>query len=117
MCQSSKIIARVKSGELSICKSCENYNLIFNNILFQFDEQQLNQFREYIFHLDSEYWLFFNSGTTQKRKIPVPTSHQNLILMFDIFEITELKELLGINSSFKSAILSSKDIDYTLILN
>lgn len=117
MCQNSKIISRVKNGELSVCKGCENYNLIFNNIFFQFDKNQLVQFREYISNLDTEYWLTYNSCTTQKRKIPVSTLHQNLNLIFDVYELEELKVLLKINKNIKKGVLSALDIDYTLILN
>tara|TARA_B100000795_G_scaffold88077_1_gene64061 strand:+ start:1988 stop:2341 length:354 start_codon:yes stop_codon:yes gene_type:complete len=117
MCQNSKIISREKNGELSICKGCNNYNLIFNNILFQFDETQLNQFKKYISELDLEYWLEYNSCTTQIRKIPVTTFHENLILIFNSDEIKELKTLLGILENTKEKIISPEDIDYTLILN
>jgi hypothetical protein len=117
MCQNSKIISRVKNGELSVCKGCKNYNLIFNNIFFQFDKNQLVQFTEYISNLDIEYWLAYNSCTTKKRKIPVSTFHQNLILVFDIYEFEELKVLLQINKNMKKEVLSPQNIDYTLILN
>jgi hypothetical protein len=117
MCQKYKIISTVKSGELSVCNGCKNYNLVFNNILFQFDKKQLLQFKEYISNLDTEYWLEHYFCTTQKRKIPVSTFHQNLILIFDIYEFEELKVLLGINKKVKKEVLSAKDIDYTLILN
>jgi len=117
MCKNSKIIARVKNGELSICKGCKTYNLIFNNIFFQFDKNQLQQFKEYVAKLDIEYWLDFNSETTQKKKIPVATFHQNLILVFSFDEIQELKILLGIIKVKSKAIITTADIDYTLILN
>ncbi|KGL63207.1 DUF6686 family protein [Polaribacter sp. Hel1_85] len=117
MCQKSKIISRVKNGELSICNGCKNYNLVFNNIFFQFDRNQLNTFKEYITKIDIDYWLDYSSNTTQRRKIPVPTFHQNLVLVFDIYEIEELKILLGIHKSKSKDILLTADIDYTLILN
>lgn len=117
MCQNSKIISRVKNGELSVCKGCQNYNLIFNNILFQFDKNQLHQFKKYISEIDLEYWLDYNSSTTQKRKIPVSTFHQNLILIFNVYEIQELKILLNLQKKKTKKLLSLEQIDYTLILN
>jgi len=117
MNKNSKIIARVKNGELSICKDCKNYNLIFNNIFFQFDKNQLHQFKEYLTNLDIEYWLEFNAATTQKKKIPVATFHQNLVLIFSYDEIQDLKTLLGIIKEKPKTILTTADIDYTLILN
>ena len=117
MCENSKIISRVKNGELSICYGCETYNLIYNNIFFQFNKNQLKQFKQYVSEIDLNYWLTFNSSTTQKRKIPVPTFHQNLILVFNDYEIKELKELLGLTNRKTTETIKTSDIDYTLILN
>ncbi|WP_373940776.1 hypothetical protein OEG92_12365 [Polaribacter sejongensis] len=69
MCQKSRIISSVKNGEISICENCKNYNLVFNNIFFQFDKEQLNKFREYVAEIDVNYWLDYSANTTQKRKI------------------------------------------------
>ena len=117
MCQKSRIISSVKNGEISICKDCNNYNLIFNNIFFQFDKEQLNKFRDYVAEIDVNYWLDYSANTTQRRKIPVPTFHQNLVLVFDSYEIEELKILLGINTGNRSKMITTADIDYSLILN
>ena len=117
MCQKSKIISSVKSGELAICEGCNNYSLTFNNIVFQFSKNQLIEFREYVFQIDIDYWLEYSSCSTQRRKIPIQTHNQNLILVFDFFEINELKKLLGIFKLDKNDVLSPEDIDYTLILN
>lgn len=117
MCEKSKIISRVKNGEISICKGCKNYNFTFNNIFFQFNEHQLNSFRQYVFDIDVNYWLDYSSNTTQKRKIPVQTFHQNLVLIFDLYEINELKKLLEIPKNTKNKFLSPADVDYALVLN
>ena len=117
MCQKSKIISRVKNGEISVCNNCRNYNLVFNNIFFQFDREQLYKFKEYISKIDIDYWLDYSASTTQRRKIPVPTFHQNLVLVFDTYEIEELKILLGIDRPKTPNTLCSADIDYALILN
>ncbi len=117
MCQKSKIISRVKNGEISVCNGCKNYNLVFNNIFFQFDREQLNKFKEYVSKIDVNYWLDYSASTIQRRKIPVQTFHQDLVLVFDIYEIEELKILLGINRRKMPNILCSADIDYALILN
>ncbi|OAD46186.1 hypothetical protein LPB303_04445 [Polaribacter atrinae] len=100
-----------------MCKDCNNYNLVFNNIFFQFDKEQLNKFKEYVAEIDINYWLDYSASTTQRRKIPVPTFHQNLVLVFDSYEIEELKILLGISKGNKNKMIATADIDYTLILN
>lgn len=117
MCQKSKIISRVNSGELSICKCCKTYALTFNNVFFRFTEEQLHKFKMYISQINIDYWLDYNACSTQKRKIPIPTSHQNLILIFDVYEIKELRVLLGIDIIYQSKIIETADIDYPLILN
>ncbi|MCG1036930.1 hypothetical protein KI686_11030 [Polaribacter sp. DS7-9] len=90
---------------------------MYNNIFFQFNKEQLHQFKEYLTKIDIEYWLTFNSSTTQKRKIPIATFHKNLILIFNYHEIEELKILLGIIKVKLKPIINTADIDYTLILN
>ncbi|MEO9570916.1 MAG: DUF6686 family protein [Polaribacter sp.] len=117
MCENLKIISRVKNGELSVCKCCETYNLVYNNIFFQFNTNQLKQFKQYVSEIDLNYWLTFNSSTTQKRKIPVPTFHQNLLLVFNNYEIQEIRKLLGLNPNKTEKIIKTEDVDYTLILN
>ena len=116
MCQKIKIISRVKHGELTLCEGCKNYNLTFNNLFFQFTKNQLLQFREYVSKIDVDYWLEYSFYTTQRKKIPVQTFHENLILVFDLFEINELKKLLGIHKENKNDLLAPEDIDYAVVL-
>ena len=86
-------------------------------IFFQFDREQLNKFKQYVSKIDIEYWLDYSASTTQRRKIPVPTFHQNLVLVFDTYAIEELRTLSGIVDSISQNTLCTKDIDYALILN
>lgn len=117
MCQNFKIISSIKNGELSICNSSNIYNLTFNNVFFQFDKNQLLQFRKYVANIDVDYWLNCYSGTTKKRKIPITTLHQNLILIFNLEEIEDLKLLLLLKENSNKESLSVAEIDYTFILN
>jgi len=86
-------------------------------IFFQFDREQLNKFKQYVSKIDVEYWIDYSASTTQRRKIPVPTFHQNLVLVFDTYAIEELRTLSGIVDSISQNTLCTKDIDYALILN
>ena len=117
MCQNSKIISSVKNGELAICKGCKNYALTYNNVYFQFDKNQLLQFRKYVANIDVDYWQDYYACTTKKRKIPVTTLHQNLILIFSLEEIEDLKVLLLLKDDNKEEFLNPIEIDYPLILN
>tara|TARA_R110002049_G_scaffold25354_2_gene89155 strand:- start:9966 stop:10319 length:354 start_codon:yes stop_codon:yes gene_type:complete len=117
MCNKTKILSRVKNGELSVCSGCKTYSLTFKNVFFQFDLNELIQFKKYVSNVDIEYWLTYYAKTTHQRKIPIPTFHKDLVLIFDVYEFDELKTLLKIKKSIKKDILSPEDIDYTLILN
>ena len=117
MCQNSKIISSVKNGEISFCKGCKTYALTYNNIFFQFTIEQLKKFKSYVSQIDIAYWLDHNACATQKRKVPIPTSHQNLILIFDLYEIQELRILLGIDKNDPIKMVPAAAIDYPLILN
>jgi hypothetical protein len=116
MCENSKIISRTKNGELSVCSTCGLYSLLFNNISFQFNKGQLLQFRTYVDNLDIDYWMNYYSCTTKKRKIPITTLHENLVLLFTVDEIEALKLLLMLKEVPKQNIPAS-EIDYNLILN
>jgi len=116
MCRNSRIISSVSRGELSICKTCNIYTLTYNNLFFQFDKDQLLQFREYVYNIDINHWLEMYSQTTKKRKIPIATPNQGLVLFFYEEEIEDLKTLLLLKRISKNTLLAS-EIDYTLILN
>ncbi|PQJ80910.1 hypothetical protein BTO18_04965 [Polaribacter porphyrae] len=101
-----------------MCNTCKTYALTFNNVFFQFTKEQLYKFKVYVSQIDVDYWLDYNSCSAQKRKIPIPTSHQNLVLIFDIYELKALRILLGIDlNGFQDEIIEPADIDYPLILN
>ena len=63
------------------------------------------------------YCLEYSAYSAQGRKTPIQTLNTNLILIFDFFEITELKKILAIYKRAENDILSPEDIDSTLVLN
>jgi hypothetical protein len=63
------------------------------------------------------YCLEYSAYSAQGRKIPIQTLNINLILIFDFFEISELKKILAIYKRAENDILSPEDIDSTLVLN
>ncbi len=111
-----KTIAKSKYGELSFCTQCNIYHLSFNNLFFEFTPNELESFRKYIFMLEVEYWEQKYNFTRIKRKIPIPSTQQNLFLMFNKQEIIALRTLfMKQNDPF--SLLHVEDIDYTYILN
>ena len=118
MCNSTEIISTVKSGELTKCKQCNIYHLSFNNIYLEFSFKEFERFRTYILDIDTEYWEAKYATSNIKRKIPIPSMQENLVLLFKREEIGELKLLFKrLDSQEKQHMLKMEDIDYTLILN
>lgn len=117
MCQNSRIISTVKNGELAVCDGCKNYALTYNNVYFQFDKHQLLEFRKYIANIDVAYWLEYYAHTTKHRKIPVTTLHQNLVLVFSLEKIEELKILLLLKENSNTDFINLEQINYPFILN
>lgn len=116
MCKNSKVISNSKNGQITICNGCGRYNITFNNILLQFHKNELQNFKKHINNINVDYWLDFYAKTTKKRKIPVSTNQDNLILFFTEEEFYDLKLLLSIKEN-KKELLSVYDINYPLILN
>ncbi len=118
MCHNIKTISIVKSGELSICLQCDRYHLEFNNIYLEFNRKEFKKFKAYILDIKMDYWEHKYAFAKVKRKIPIPSMQQNLILMFKRQEILELQALLThMSEDIFLTLLRTKDIDYTLILN
>lgn len=118
MCNSIKTISKVKSGELSICCQCHIYHLEFNNIYLEFNQKEFEQFRSYILEIEMDYWECKYASAKVKRKIPIPSMQQNLVLMFKREEIRELQMLLTTSSKdIFNSYLNINDIDYKFILN
>jgi len=117
MCHKLKNIAKVKSGELSICSGCNSYQLIFNNLFFEFNQEDYMAFKNYILNIELDYIGQKYACSKLKRRIPIPSLQKNLLLIFNDQEIKELRTLLTTKSPSEYKLLEVKDIDYTLIIN
>jgi hypothetical protein len=115
MCQGLKIISKVRSGELTFCKSCNCYHLEFNNLYFELNAFDLKKLKNFLLKIDVDYWERQYTHTNFKRKIPITSVHHNIVLMFNRYEIEELKTLLLKQKA--NVILNVDDIDYQFILN
>ena len=62
------------------------------------------------------YWESQFENTAIKRKIPIPTCQENLILIFDKIEFNALKSLF-FNKKDSNRLLSLEEIEYNYILN
>lgn len=117
MSHNIKTISRCRCGELSICPQCNVYHLMFNNLFFELTPQELSKFRNYLFNIELDYWEQKYACARIKKKIPIPSSQHNLVLMFNRHEIEELKSLFVRRKNVENHYLEASEIDYKIILN
>lgn len=112
-----KNITKIKNNQLTKCETCNVYHLIFNNIFLELSPIQLDNFKQYIIHIKIAFWEGKNLHTNLIRKIPIPTTQENLVIMFNKQEIEELKVLLSYKSTRSYKLLKAKCIDYYSLQN
>ena len=117
MSKKIKLLAKVKSGELTVCLDCNHYHLTFNNIFFEFTYEEYVYFKKYINQLDTAYWNENYPCPRVNKNIPVPTLQGNLVLLFNQQEIEELRILFNDGDYQEYKEISIKDIDYPFIQN
>ncbi|CAM3962025.1 MULTISPECIES: DUF6686 family protein [Flavobacterium] len=110
-----EIIKRTTNGLLLFCPNANMFQLLFNNVLLNLTDFELKTFTRYIDKVDEEYWEKEYENSIYDKKIPIPTSQKNLMIMLDISEIKELRILMGLKK--KQSFLTLSEIDYKLILN
>ncbi|WP_299365665.1 DUF6686 family protein [Winogradskyella sp.] len=115
-----KLLSKVKSGDLWYCKNCQSFHLMFNNLFFALNHEELKRLKSYIDGLEIGYWEHKYACSDLKRKIPLATNQQNLVVMFNRQEIIELRALLKYSNhkgTNQEHFIGIDDIDYKLILN
>ena len=116
MCQKLKTLSQNKYGGFYYSSDCNTYHLVFRNFHIVLNEKEAVAFKSLIHSIDVAYWEDQFSGTIVKRKIPIYTCQENLILIFDKQEFTALKSLFY-NKPNALTILSVEDIEYNYSLN
>lgn len=118
MCEKLIKINQNKCGELHYCPAHQLYHLIYNNFHLMLDKTQYESFKTYVSEIDLKFWLDKFSDTLVKRKIPIPTNQENLILVFDIHEFIQLKSLFFKHQNHEDLLyLSTDQIEYQNTLN
>lgn len=110
-----KIIKRTTNGLLLFCPNAKIFQLSFNNLLLNLTSYELDVFIDYIKNVDEDYWEKEYENSIYEKRIPIPTTQKNLMIMLDIFEIKELRILMGVKN--KNRFLTLNEIDYKLVLN
>lgn len=115
MCQ-IKILKRTKDGILIFCHHAEIYQLLFKNINFNLTSYELESFSKYIQNIDVHYWEQEYRNSLYNKHIPIPSLQANLMLLLDVSDLFELRELLNYQSK-EIKIIPLQEIDYKFMLN
>lgn len=116
MCPSIKILNQSKNGILTFCNQSKLFQLVYNNLCFEFYEWELEAFSDHLKSLDLDYWEKVMPFAPTSRKIPISVGNKCFVILVDKNEILELKGLLKITSN-SLKFLSAKDINYRFIEN
>ncbi len=98
----------------------QNAQRVFNNIFLALNVREIKRLKDYIDKLEIDYWEHKYQYSDLKRKIPLPATQENLVMMFNKQEIIGLRNLLSFNKQKETLdphLLNVDGIDYVLHLN
>ncbi|WP_317167643.1 DUF6686 family protein [Flagellimonas sp. HSM57] len=116
MYQSLEVLSQTKNGLFTFCNHSKLFQLVFNNLCFEFYEWELENFKKYIFQLDVTYWEKNYIQSLNQRKIPISVGNKFFTILVNKQELDEIKNLLHIEFS-PIKLLKHKDINYQFIEN
>ncbi|MCL6265253.1 DUF6686 family protein [Flagellimonas myxillae] len=116
MCPSIKVLQQSKNGILTFCNHSKLFQLVFNNLCFEFYEWELEAFRKHLCELDVNYWEKTIAYAPTHRKVPISVGNKCFVILLDGREVDELKGLLKIKKQGLK-FLAAKDIAYKFIEN
>ncbi len=110
-----KVIRKSTNGFLLFCKYSNKFQLSYKNILIDLSTFEFLQFVNYLKNINCQYWEQEYVNSIYEKKIPIPTTQNNLILMMNV---TEIEEMLFLLDNFKEyQFLNADEIEYKLVLN
>ena len=110
------IISKTKNGLLTFCHRSKLFQLLFNNLCFEFYEWELENFKSHILKLDILYWEKLFKHSINLRKIPISLGEKYFVILLNKQEVNELKKLLNYNN-YTNKLLKYNDIEYTHTVN
>lgn len=116
MCKKLDLLTKNKFGEIYYCDDCNLYHTLFNNFHYVLTKEQFSALKRCIAETDVTYWESQFKCTSIRRKIPLPTCLDNLVLIFDKIEFNAIKSLFCSQANSKR-MLTVCDIQYNFILN
>lgn len=88
------LLKETENGQLVYLKNQGHYQLTYKNLNFSLSEIELNTLYKYLRNIDADYWEKEYENSIYDRKIPIPTTQKNFIIMLNQFELIELQFLL-----------------------
>ncbi len=110
-----KILNRTSNGILLFCQHRDMYQLLFNNLIFDFSSVELSSFSSYLDQLDANYWENEYQHSIYEKRIPIPSLQSNFLIMLNSKELEELRFLVDGTNKYK--ILKPAEINYHVFLN
>ncbi|MCM5661685.1 hypothetical protein NDQ75_01745 [Galbibacter mesophilus] len=92
------------------------YQLLYNNLNFNFTEAEFESFHKYLFNLEVDYWEEEYRYSIYDKRIPIPTIQSNLLILLNKQEVLELKSLVKLRPH-EYKLLPIHDIHYKLFSN
>lgn len=111
----NQILNRTSNGILLYCHHRDMYQLLFNNLTFDFSGIEMTSFTNYLDQIDIDYWEKEYKNSIYEKKIPIPTLQSNFIILLNRKELEELRCLVDCTSEYK--ILKPVEINYLIISN
>lgn len=114
-----EIISQTENGKIFRCSGCNQIHVEFNNLNFNFNDKEFQNFSDFIKQINDHYIEHQNKDAIYRRKIIIPLGYKNLNVLLNKNELFELKQLLNQNNQgfAKHIIIQAKDMNFTQFLN
>ncbi|NQZ44815.1 MAG: hypothetical protein HRT65_10925 [Flavobacteriaceae bacterium] len=116
MCTGQQILSQNANGIFTYCGHSQLFQLVYNNLCFEFYEWELEVFRDYIDAIDIKRWETEMARSMHRRKIPIGVGNKHFLILMTRKEIEELQNMLHFQPD-EMPYLKSKDIHYDMLSN
>lgn len=88
------VYKKTKNGRIFQCENCNDIHLEYKILNLNLSLTQFHQFSLNIIAIEGEKWVSRNNKSGMARKIFIPLENRNILLMLNLEELNELKELV-----------------------
>lgn len=109
-------LKRTKDGILFYCPCSDKYQLLFKNINYNLTLIELESFVHYVENVNESYWEEEYKNSVYDKRIPIPSVQANLMILLDLVDLYELRELLNYKTK-ETKYVTFREIDYKIMMN